>query len=430
MEEVSQQELDAKCGITYQGIMDSINLAIVEAKDAAKTHWLKKILTEVSAELESRRIAYLEEKHTEANKRMKVFSHEGFYNWRIAIDSEEREGLTQKIRLKLFVDGIIPKQKDIHTNASEPVAFHIKHAIRPMLENYFVCEVIRTLIWQEENKAVLLGIKKLDRTSLSKTNDLFYYYTEKWEFQVINNAYGAFKNIPIPLRASEFIAENYTNYPWNSYIKGFIEEYKKPIEIDSSTEEAQKWSIRHISTTQGNAGSIPRPEFTEKIEEYGAEIAKAFKAWEYVIKNLPFYEELYAKENEKDKTQAQPYITNESTIDTLRTTLLNHAWPEECETELESIEVWRTRFINSEDKIDPFFPEHLPTGRKGSPFTNARLFIKAMLDVIVEATDSKPTNKDRYSKARWGFELTKMKKDKTESNYNKYKQKIEAILNK
>ena len=420
MKTVSKEELNIKCGITEAQIEEVISLAIIEAKEKAQINWLKKFREGKDVELEHCRLKYLEERHKETKHRIDIFSLEGYYSWRIATDKEELRNLIQKIRMELFLGGKIRMQKDIHPSSEATLADQIKFAIRPMLENYHVLKGIERMIWEEQHKTTLLGIEKFDESTLATSETLSTTYANDWDFRVINNAYGAYKNIPVPEEVLLFIEKKHNNYPWAFYIKGFVEEYERPIDVNLSTDEMKRWTVRHIDIKHGKINEIPTPIFTDKIENYGAEIAKAFKAWEFIVKNFPVYEKLYST----DCTQKPQYIINGSTIETLRTTLLNNAWPKETETKLESIEVWKTRFINSEEEINKFFKEKLRTGTKGSQFTDTRIFIKAMLDVILEKAENRPTNKDNYSKAKWGITLSKASKGK---KYNDFKARIEAI---
>lgn len=314
MNEINERENNA--GISRIEILEAINKAIAEAKDMANVNWLRKAKDEVEIELEADRVTLLNTKHKEANNRMKVFSHHGFYTWKIATDSIAKEELAKTLFIRLSKGGGVPVQEDIHTAEWVSIADRIKFAIRPMLENYFVCEGIKSRIWEEQHKATLLSIKEFDEKTLAPCETLSSRYAKDWDFRVMTyNAYG--KNIPIPKEVLLFIEKNRKDYPWKYYVKAFIEEYEKPIEENISTDEMKRWTVRHIDIEHGRIDMIPTSIFTKKIEDYGAEIAKAFKAWEFIVKNFPVYEKLYSN----DCTQKPQYIINGSTIETLHPTL-------------------------------------------------------------------------------------------------------------
>lgn len=149
------------------------------------------------------------------------------------------------------------------------------------------------------------------------------YYYRNWNFLNINFDFKDivdFKVIPMSDKALSFISHGYiehigkgikinAEYPYKSYRLGFIEEYQKPIEGDLTTEEGRNWSIlRHIQPTH-EPPEISYRNFEneweayfseEKAEEYGTYMARSYKAWEFLVNHLPFYEKFFITKQEED----------------------------------------------------------------------------------------------------------------------------------
>ena len=164
-------------------------------------------------------------------------------------------------------------------------------------------------------------IYKLDLFSLSQSDVVYNYYDRHCKFSTVSG-YG-FNKIPILESASNFISHEHLQftdgiklkYPFKSYIEGFIDEYSKPIGGDLNTDEGKIWLLRHIQpTTEPNLNQTDIPDISiryvngiqekyfseEKAKDYGVYNARAYKVWEFVINNLPFYEKVFAVKQDVD----------------------------------------------------------------------------------------------------------------------------------
>lgn len=141
------------------------------------------------------------------------------------------------------------------------------------------------------------------------------HYFDYWKFSLVSfresKSIEEHKEIPIIEKALTFISHEYkeiipqvdsfkidAEFPGFAYRKGFLKEYLKPFEGDTSTDEGKFWYvIRHIP----NRYELPAWNYRgkeiyfgeEKAEEYGVYMARAYKAWEMVANNLPFYEKFF-----------------------------------------------------------------------------------------------------------------------------------------
>lgn len=164
-------------------------------------------------------------------------------------------------------------------------------------------------------------IYKLDLFSLSQSDVVYNYYDRHYKFSTVSG-YG-FNKIPILESASNFISHEHLQqtdgiklkYPFKSYIEGFIDEYSKPMGGDLNTDEGKIWLLRHIQpTTEPNPNQTEIPDISiryvngiqekyfseEKAKDYGVYNARAYKVWEFVINNLPFYEKVFAVKQDVD----------------------------------------------------------------------------------------------------------------------------------
>jgi hypothetical protein len=131
-----------------------------------------------------------------------------------------------------------------------------------------------------------MNIRKLNIDDLQRGEEVYNYYQNNYEFSYLTHKDGRFKNIPILKKTSQYFESQSLKIP-TEYIEGFMHEYNKPLPI-IKTEIDCKWLLKSIQ---------PNPIiFMNDSFELGCKTAEAFKAWEYIICDLPKFENYFMPE--------------------------------------------------------------------------------------------------------------------------------------
>ncbi len=156
-------------------------------------------------------------------------------------------------------------------------------------------------------------IEKLDLDSLEHSDIVAGYYENNWKFSNVKHQDGIY-NIPILESALALISDKkQMKFPWEAYVKGFCNEYLKPITKKPTTTKEREWLLRSIQPNPFLPSLSYQPNeeayfSEEKAAEYGAYNAKAYRTWEIVIEELPTFEEIF--KGEKENKEEQPATTD------------------------------------------------------------------------------------------------------------------------